>query len=129
MRDPVAVAARALISDPEVENVPEAFFNVTEQMQSMATLLAKACCPTLLLSYEKFISFPKETIPAITAFCEIQLTEESLTNALKCVEPNNIDYLGLFHKDYRGHVDGIHNSQLLGWSPPPRATLPLTSSC
>ncbi len=118
MRDPVAVAARALISDPEVENVPQAFFNVTEQMQSMATLLAKACCPTLLLSYEKFISFPKETIAAITAFCEIQPTEELLANALNSVAPNNIDYLDLFHKDYRGHVDGIHGGQLWGWCAP-----------
>jgi hypothetical protein len=118
MRDPVAVAARALISDPGVKNAPHAFFNVTEQMHNMATLVAKAYCPTLLVSYEKFISFPSETIAAIAAFCQIELTEESLANAMKTVEPNNTDYLRLFHKDYRGHVDGIQYGQLRGWCAP-----------
>jgi hypothetical protein len=46
------------------------------------------------------------------------MTEESLANALKAVEPNNTDYLKLFHKDYRGHVDGIHHGQLRGWCAP-----------
>jgi hypothetical protein len=115
MRDPVAIAARAQISDPEIKDATDAFFNVTKQSYDMANFVANAPCPTLLLSYEKFLSFPAEAIACIAAFCGIELTEAARAQALAEIAPNNTDYLKLFHKEYKGHLNGIRHGRVFGW--------------
>jgi hypothetical protein len=115
MRDPVAIATRARISDPEIRDAADAFFNVTKQSHDMATFVAKASCPTLLLSYEKFLAFPEQAIKSIAAFCGIQLTGAAMDQARTTIAPNNTEYLKLFHKAYKGHLNGIRHGRVLGW--------------
>jgi hypothetical protein len=115
MRDPVAIAARARISDPDIKDAADAFFNVSKQSYDMANFAARASCPTLLLSYEKFLAFPGEAIRCIAAFCGIELTEAALAQARSAIAPNNTEYLKLFHKEYKGHLNGIRHGRVFGW--------------
>ncbi len=114
-RDPVATASRAHISDPEQEDAAAAYFNVSNQAFDMMHFLQKAHCPTLLLSYEKFVAFPEKGIDGIAAFCGLKATPAVRAKALMAVSPNNPDYIKLFHHDHRGHFNGVQANHAIGW--------------
>lgn len=115
MRDPVATASRSSMSDPGEKSGEEAFVNVSKQLYDMMYFVEKAECPTLLLSYEKFVSFPDKAIDAIVEFCAIDLTPQLRAAALNAIVPNNPAYIKLFHHDFRGNFDGVENGRLCGW--------------
>ncbi len=115
MRDLVAVASRSSMSDPEQSEGLQAFLNVSKQTYDMANFVEKVDCPVLLLSYEKFIAFPETAINAIAKFCGIALDDDKRRRALLAVEPNNPDYIKLFHNDHRGHFNGVRSDAALGW--------------
>jgi hypothetical protein len=115
MRDPVAVACRATLSDPEIAGGAEAFFNVAKQTQDMMAFVAKAPCPALLVSYEKFLSFPDHAIDTIAAFCGIEVTKATRAKARQAITPNNQAYIKQFHQDFKGHFDAIQKSVARGW--------------
>jgi hypothetical protein len=115
MRDPVAISTRAGLSDPDIKSDAEAFANVVAQSADMANFLTKAACPTLLLSYEKFISFPDHAIDVIAAFCGLECNAVRRAQALHAVAPNNPAYIALFHNQYKGHLDGVRDGKVLGW--------------
>jgi hypothetical protein len=115
MRDPVAVATRANLSDPELQGEATAFFNVSQQAYDMMHFVHKAECPTLLLSYEKCIVFPDHAVDAVAAFCGLKVDSQSKSKAIAAITPNNSGYIKLFHQDYRGHFDGIRNGKAFGW--------------
>lgn len=114
-RDPVATASRAHISDPEQEDAAQAYYNVSKQAYDMMHFLQKARCPILLLSYEKFVAFPEKGIDGIAAFCGMTVTPEARAKALLVINPNNPDYIKLFHHDYRGHFNGVQANHAVGW--------------
>ncbi len=115
MRDLVAVASRSSMSDPEQSDSVQAFLNVSKQTYDMAHFVEKVECPVLLLSYEKFIAFPESAINAIAKFCGIALDEDKRRHALLAVEPNNPQYIKLFHQDHRGDFNGVRSDVALGW--------------
>jgi hypothetical protein len=88
-RDPVATASRAYISDPEQKDAAAAYYNVSKQAYDMMHFLQKAQCPTLLLSYEKFVAFPENGIDGIAAFCGMKVTPAARAKALLVINPNN----------------------------------------
>jgi hypothetical protein len=116
MRDPIAVASRATISDPKLKgSVEEALYNVSKQTSDMIFFLQKSSQPALLLSYEKFLSFPENALDAIIEFCGLTVDAQQRAEALQAVSPNNDKYIKLFHSGYRGHFDGINQNVALGW--------------
>jgi hypothetical protein len=115
MRDPVAIASRSMFSDAERQTADEAIANVAQQSFDMMNLIQKAECPTLLMSYEKFVAFPEAAIDSISVFCGLALTAEQRAKALAAIEPNNPDYISLFHQDYRGHLDAVAAGHAVGW--------------
>jgi len=126
MRDPVAIATRALASDPESGDPGATLANVTHQVSGLVELVARAECPALLLSYEKFLAFPEKTIEAIATFCRLAPPPAQLEAARQAVAPNNQDYIGLFHSPYRGHFDGITDGHAWGWCAGPDVNAPVT---
>ena len=115
MRDLVAVASRSSMSDLEQSGDVEALLNVSKQTYDMAHFVEKVRCPVLLLSYEKFIAFPEMAIGAIAKFCGITMDENKRGRAMLAVEPNNPEYIKLFHNDHRGDFNGVRNDTALGW--------------
>jgi hypothetical protein len=114
-RDPVATASRSHASDPDRKDIEETLLNVAKQMLDMADFVCSAECPTQLISYEKFIALPDEGIDALARFCGIAVTEETRTRARHAVEPNNPDYIKLFHPSHRGHFDAVAEGVAIGW--------------
>lgn len=118
MRDPVAIASRSAFSDGERQTPEEAIANVAQQSFDMMSLIQKAECPTLLMSYEKFVSFPDNAIDSIASFCGLTLTDDQRARALTAIEPNNPQYIELFHAGYRGHFDAVAHGHAIGWCAP-----------
>lgn len=114
-RDPVAIAARAHLSDPQAGNEIAAFENVSKQIYDLMNFVRNTSCPALLLSYEKFLVFPTAAIDAIAGFVGIEITEALRAEVLKVIAPNNLDYIKLFHHNYRGHLDSIREGHVVGW--------------
>ncbi|MDE8350005.1 MAG: hypothetical protein POG74_11080 [Acidocella sp.] len=115
MRDPVATASRAFSSDTDGNSIIDTFLNVTRQTFDLVNFMQKVECPTLLISYEKLLAFPDQTIDSIVAFCGIELDTETRIKARQAIEPNNPQYIELFHNPYRGHFDAIEGGYALGW--------------
>ncbi len=115
MRDPVATANRAFSSDTEVNSIVDAFLNVTRQVTDLVNFMQKVECPTLLISYEKLLAFPDQTIDSIARFCGITLTPETHVLARQAIVPNNPQYIDLFHSPYRGYFDAVEDGCVLGW--------------
>jgi hypothetical protein len=115
MRDVIAIASRSYASDPEVKSIKEALLNVTKQTHDMMHFVECATCPTLLVSYEKFIAFPDKAIDEIAAFCGITVTCETRREARRAIEPNNPKYIALFHPSHRGNFDSVEEGVVIGW--------------
>jgi hypothetical protein len=126
MRDPVAIASRSLFSDAERRSADEVIANVAQQSFDMMNLVQKAECPTLLMSYEKFVAFPEAAIDSICAFCGLALAPAQREKALAAIEPNNPEYIDLFHQDYRGHLDAVASGHAIGWCAANEGTEPVT---
>jgi len=115
MRDVIATASRSYASDPEMKDIEEALLNVTKQTHDMMHFIRCATCPTLLVSYEKFIAFPDKAIDQIAAFCGITITAETRREARRAIEPNNPKYIELFHPSHRGNFDSVKEGVVIGW--------------
>jgi hypothetical protein len=115
MRDVIATASRAQVSDPESKDIEETLLNVTKQIHDMMYFIKYATYPTLLISYEKFIAFPDKAIDRIAGFCGIAITDELRLKAKHAVEPNNPKYIELFHPNHRGNFDSVKQGFVIGW--------------
>jgi hypothetical protein len=81
----------------------------------MVHFVRSAECPTLLVSYEKFIAFPDRAIDALAQFCGIVVTDETRLRARRAVVPNNPNYIRLFHPSHRGNFDAVKDGVAIGW--------------
>ncbi len=114
-RDPIATASRSHASDPDKKGIEETLLNVAKQMSDMINFVRSVECPTLLVSYEKFITFPDRAIDALAQFCGIVVTDEIRIRARHAVEPNNPKYIRLFHPSHRGNFDAVKGGVAIGW--------------
>lgn len=73
-------------------------------------------CPMMLVSYEKFLQFPKESVEATAAFSGVELDEEQLAKCLETVRNGPETYLQSSRFRYVGSVDRIVNGRLRGWA-------------
>lgn len=116
MRDTVATAARALLSDPDQTAAASTLVNVAKQIVDMMQFAMNAPVPVLLLSYEKCVAFPREALEKIADFAGLSTDEPGLERATLAIQPNNPAYIRLFHADHYGYIDGIIDGQLIGWA-------------
>ncbi len=82
MRDVAATAARSHKSDSEKTSLQQALRNVAKQTLDMVEFVENATCPTLIISYEKFIAFPDDGIDQIADFCRVTVSEDVRRRAL-----------------------------------------------
>jgi hypothetical protein len=112
-RDPVAVAVRNALSEHYDEMA--ALTSAANAMHSVAQFVQRAGCPTLLLSYEKALTFPNMVIDTILEFAGITLDEPTRNRILLQVQPNRAEYLAAATRRFIGRIDGILDGELYGW--------------
>ena len=113
-RDILAIAMRNHVS-MQMDVIPFLPIYADEYMDMVKTV-SRLKCPMLLVSYEKFIQFPEESIDKTAAFAGIELTPELRERALKIVNNGTENYLRASRLRYTGHVDRIIDRTLRGWA-------------
>ncbi|MGE0223701.1 MAG: hypothetical protein AB7F35_29040 [Acetobacteraceae bacterium] len=112
-RDPVAVAVRNALS--EHFEMQEALMNAINALHAQTRFVRDAPCPSMLLSYEKVVAFPKSALTTLLDFCEIPRASVNEARALAAIQPNRPEYLLQAKRDFDGNVDGIFEGYLCGW--------------
>jgi hypothetical protein len=84
-------------------------------MQAVAYFVAQVRCPTLLLSYEKALSFPNVTIDSLIDFCGLRSPDHVRNKMFAQVQPNRAEYLAAATRHFVGQIDGVLDGQLYGW--------------
>lgn len=113
-RDILAIAMRNHVS-MQMDIIPFLPIYADEYMELVKTV-SHIKCPMLLVSYEKFIQFPEESIEKTAAFAGIALTPELRQRALKIINNGTENYLRASRLRYTGHVDRIIDRTLRGWA-------------
>ena len=112
-RDLVAISMRTSLS--EYQDPLQTLHAAAEDMAAMARFVARLRCPTLLISYEKALAFPDDTVDAVTRFCGLPRNAALRRRLVGIVEPNRPLYLLGARRRYEGRVEGIANGSLHGW--------------
>lgn len=113
-RDILAIAMRNHVS-MQMDVIPFLPIYADEYMELVKTV-SRIKCPMLLVSYEKFIQFPEESIDKTAAFAGIEMTPELRERALGIVNNGTENYLRASRLRYTGHVDRIIDRKLRGWA-------------
>ncbi|HWL73062.1 MAG TPA: sulfotransferase, partial [Burkholderiaceae bacterium] len=113
-RDILAIAVRNSIAvqlDP-VQSLPR----LLSDYQALLGALERVRVPMLLLSYEKCIQFPVETVKEIASFAGIEITDEIAKEAAALIENGNPGYVRAARLHYQGHVGRFNEGRLHGWA-------------
>ena len=113
-RDILAIAVRNSIAmqlDP-VPSLPR----LLGDYQTLLGALEGVRVPMLLLSYEKCVQFPVETVREIASFAGIEITEKIAREAAALIENGNPGYVRAARLHYEGHVGRLNNGRLAGWA-------------
>lgn len=123
-RDPLAIAVRTQLS--EYAEPMQALADTVANQAALIALVSALRCPSLLLSYEKALSFPAEFIAALLQFCGIPGNDALRARLQALVEPNRPSYLMRARRRYDGLIEGVRDGQLYGWCCLTRSTDPIT---
>ena len=114
VRDPVAIAARNVISEQRDSLLTlSAAIDDLQQMLHFANALD---CPVMLISYEKAISRPEDFVTRLLEFCGLHLDDNGLAPLLALVEPDRPAYVENTCRIFDGYIDGIRSNRLFGWA-------------
>jgi hypothetical protein len=113
-RDILAIAMRNHVS-MQMDVISTLPRYVTEYAELVANISGLKC-PMLLVSYEKFIQFPEESIERTAEFVGVEMTPELMDRALDAVRNGPEAYLQSSRLRYTGHVDRIVQGKLRGWA-------------
>lgn len=113
-RDILAIAMRNHVSMQM--DIVSALPRYAEEYQELVKNIAGIKCPMLLVSYEKFIQFPEESIERTARFVGIEPTPDLVAKAMNAVKNGPDNYLKASRLRYTGHVDRIVNGKLRGWA-------------
>ncbi len=113
-RDVLAIAVRNHVS-MQMDVIP-ALPRYVEEYADLVRNISALKCPLLLVSYEKFVQFPEESIERTAAFAGVALTPALKEKALAAVKNGADNYLNASRLRYTGHVDRIIDGKLRGWA-------------
>ena len=113
-RDILAIAMRNHVSMQM--DVVSALPRYADEYQELIRNIAPLTCPMLLVSYEKFIQFPEESIARTARFVGLEPTPEMIAKGMEAVKNGPEAYLKASRLRYTGHVDRIVNGKLRGWA-------------
>ena len=112
-RDILAIGMRNHVS-MQMDIIP-ALPRLVNEYGQLVKNISGLKCPMLLVSYEKFLQFPMESIETTAAFCGVTLSDDLRANALETVRNGPETYLQSSRLRYVGHVDRIVHGKLRGW--------------
>ena len=112
-RDPVAIAKRTSLS--EYRRPMQALHDAMTQQAELMAFLTKVECPSLLLSYEKALTFPHKIIDVILRFSDIASHAPLRERLVSLIEPNRPQYIATARRRYEGLIEGVRDGQLYGW--------------
>jgi hypothetical protein len=113
-RDPVAVAARNVVSE-RIDGL-QAIIEATATTHALAQFVRASRLPFLFLSYEKALVFPRAFIDRVLAFCGITLDDTKRDTLLDHVQPNRSQYVLTANRTFEGHLEGLLDGRLYGWA-------------
>ena len=113
-RDPVAVAARNVVSE-RVDGL-QAIIEATATTHALAQFVRASRLPFLFLSYEKALVFPRAFIDSVLGFCGITLDAAKRDALLDHVQPNRSQYVLTANRTFEGHLEGLLDGRLYGWA-------------
>ncbi len=113
-RDVLAIGMRNHISMQMdvIKTLPK----LVEEYHVLVENISRLSCPTLLVSYEKFLQFPEDSIARVAAFAGVELDDSGMQEALAIVSNGPARYLNASRLRYTGHVDRIIDGKLRGWA-------------
>jgi hypothetical protein len=113
-RDIAAVAVRHAIA--EHWDPFQALTDIADGTVALVQFARLTGCPVLLLSYEKALAFPDETISEIVGFCGLSADILTRTRMRACINPNNADYATQARRSYEGLIERLdEEGRLVGW--------------
>ena len=112
-RDPVAVAARSVLSEQYGD--VQTLAHTVIAMHGLVEFARLADCPTLFVSYEKALAFPNMMLDSLGDFCGLEFDMATRARLLLEVQPNRPDYVNAATSSFEGRIDGLMNGQLYGW--------------
>lgn len=112
-RDPVAVAVRTSLADYRAPM--QALQEAASDQAAMLAFAGALTCPTLLVSYEKALSYRRDFIATLLRFCDIPPTEALLATLLELIEPSRARYVISARRRFEGLIEGVRSGQLYGW--------------
>lgn len=113
-RDILAIAVRNSIAvqlDP-IQSLPR----LLSDYEALLGALERVRVPMLLLSYEKCVQFPVETVKEIASFAGIEITDQVVNEAAALVENGNPRYVRAARLHYEGQVGRFNEGRLHGWA-------------
>jgi hypothetical protein len=122
-RDPVAMAVRTALS--EYQDPMRSLREVAADQNAMLAFVDQLACPSLLLSYEKALTFPPDFVDTIIRFCDLPHTAESRARLIALVEPNRQRYVAHARRRYEGVIEGVRGEHLYGWCRLSQSTEPV----
>jgi hypothetical protein len=112
-RDPVAVAVRTMVS--EYQEAAHSLRDAMTDLNAMMAFVGALQCPTLLLSYEKALTFREDFVGAIMQFCDLPQNEALRARLAGVIEPGRPDYVAGARRRYEGILEGARGDSLYGW--------------
>jgi hypothetical protein len=112
-RDPVSMSVRASLS--EYREATHALREVMHDLNALIAFIDGLRCPSLLLSYEKALTFPQDFVVAITGFCGIPQSIALRERLIGVIEPNRTRYIEGARRRYEGTIEGVVDGCLYGW--------------
>ena len=112
-RDILAIAVRNQISmqmDP-LKLLPK----LADEYRDLVAAISRSSVPCLLLSYEKAVQSPTETVAQIASFCGLASSEGEIRAASEVIENGNPQYVRAARLDYVGFVGRLVDGRLRGW--------------
>jgi hypothetical protein len=113
-RDILAISIRNSIAvqlDP-VQSLP----GLLGDYEALLRALERVRVPMLLLSYEKCVQFPVETVREIASFAGVEITDEVANEAAALIENGNPHYVRAARLHYEGQVGRLNQGRLYGWA-------------
>jgi hypothetical protein len=123
-RDPIATAVRTALS--EYQDPMRSLREVAADQNAMLAFVDQIACPSLLLSYEKALTFPRDFIDTIMRFCDMPHTAELGARLIALIEPNRPRYVAYARRRYEGVIEGVRGEHLYGWCRLSQSTEPVT---
>jgi hypothetical protein len=123
-RDPVSVAVRTSLS--EYQGPMRALHDAVANQTALMAFIDALECPYLLLSYEKALTYPQDTIDVLLQFCGITSNSGLRARLLQVIELNRTNYLVSARRRFEGLIEGIRRGQLYGWCCLTRSPEPIT---